>query len=144
MMNKQKIRELHAALEKLPTSRSTSKQRVIEVQEGYSERELEHFRTLLQQMKDEILEEIREMRDPATEVEYAERAAILHSRSNMLDGIERALERIEHGRYGWCTSCGEVIEKGRLEAIPFTQLCISCKSGAPLRREERGARGQAA
>lgn len=144
MMNKQKIRELHAALEKLPADRSTSKKRVVEVQEGFRESELEHFRALLQQMKDELLEEIREMRDPATGVEYAERAAILHSRSNMLDGIERALERIEQGRYGWCTSCGELIEKGRLEAIPFTQLCISCKSGAPSRGEGRGARGQAA
>lgn len=144
MMNKQKIHELHAALEKMPAGRVSSRKRAVEVQEGYSDGELEHFRALLQQAKEEILEEIREMRDPATGVEYAERAAILHGRSKVLDGIERALERIEHGRYGWCTSCGQLIEKGRLEAIPFTQLCISCKSGAPSRGEGRGARGQAA
>jgi RNA polymerase-binding transcription factor DksA len=135
MMNKQKIHELHMALKKLPTGRSTAKKRTVDVHEGYTERDIEYFRSLLLKMKDDILEEIREMRDPATGVEYAERAATLHSRSKMLDGVERAIERIEHGRYGWCTSCGELVEKGRLEAIPFTQLCISCKSGVPSRGE---------
>jgi RNA polymerase-binding transcription factor DksA len=144
MMNRRNIHELHAALQKLPTGRSTARKRAVDVGEGYGARELEHFRELLLQMKNEILEEIRELHDPATGVEHAERAIALHGRSKMLDGIERALERLEQGRYGRCTSCGELIEQGRLEAIPFTQLCISCKSGTPSSGKGRGARGEAA
>jgi DnaK suppressor protein len=144
MMNSQKIRELHAALAQMPTGRPTSNNRAVKPRKGYSASELEHFRALLQKMKEEILEEIRAQRDPATGEEFAERAAILHGQSRTLESIERALERIEDGRYGVCTSCGTFIEKGRLEAIPFTQLCISCKSGAPSRGEARGSRGQAA
>ena len=143
-MNNQKIRELHEALAQLPTGQSTSKKRAVKLQKWYSASELGHFRALLQKMKEEILEEIRALRDPAAGEEFAERAAILHGRSRMLESIERALERIEDGRYGVCTSCGTLIEKGRLEAIPFTQLCISCKSGVRSRGEAPGARGQAA
>jgi 2-oxoglutarate ferredoxin oxidoreductase subunit alpha len=37
------------------------------------------------------------------------------------------LEKIEKGEYGICMSCGEKIEKKRLEARPVTDLCIKCK-----------------
>ncbi|MBM4168620.1 MAG: hypothetical protein FJ215_05630 [Ignavibacteria bacterium] len=83
------------------------------------------------------------MRDPATQLEYVERATVVHHRSNTLDSIDRALERIDEQRYGWCTSCGELIETGRLEALPFTQFCISCKSGT-TRGEGHQHRGRAA
>lgn len=46
---------------------------------------------------------------------------------------EMALERIESGKYGRCTSCGLEITSERLEAVPWASLCIDCK-----RREERG------
>lgn len=42
--------------------------------------------------------------------------------------IDQALHRIEDGTFGVCESCGEKIAKGRLLALPFTQLCIVCKS----------------
>lgn len=42
--------------------------------------------------------------------------------------IEKALERIEKETYGRCTSCGEMIEEARLEAIPEAALCIDCAS----------------
>jgi DnaK suppressor protein len=35
-----------------------------------------------------------------------------------LGEIERALEKIEEGTYGVCDDTGEVIPKGRLEAVP--------------------------
>jgi len=50
-----------------------------------------------------------------------------------LKEIEVALERIERGNYGLCTSCGATIASERLEAVPWASLCIDCK-----RREERG------
>ena len=40
--------------------------------------------------------------------------------------INRALARIEGGEYGQCRECGEAIAEARLEALPFSDLCIAC------------------
>ena len=40
--------------------------------------------------------------------------------------IDHALLRIKDGRYGVCEKCGEMISEKRLEAIPYTSLCIKC------------------
>lgn len=44
--------------------------------------------------------------------------------------IKAALQRIEVGTYGTCTSCGEKIDERRLKALPFTANCIDCASEA--------------
>lgn len=43
-----------------------------------------------------------------------------------MESIESALERIEDGVYGACTECGKSIKKSRLNAIPYTAMCIDC------------------
>ncbi|MDP0562101.1 MAG: TraR/DksA family transcriptional regulator [Candidatus Endonucleobacter sp. (ex Gigantidas childressi)] len=43
-----------------------------------------------------------------------------------LNRINRALARIESGNFGSCSSCGNKIPDGRLEAMPYADLCISC------------------
>lgn len=45
-----------------------------------------------------------------------------------LDQIELALERIEDGVYGQCVDCDRVIPKTRLNAIPYTPVCVKCAS----------------
>ncbi len=40
--------------------------------------------------------------------------------------IDSALKRIEDGEFGYCVSCGEEIEKKRLEYDPTTPTCIDC------------------
>lgn len=40
--------------------------------------------------------------------------------------IDAALKRIENGEYGYCVSCGETVEKKRLETDPATPLCVDC------------------
>jgi len=40
---------------------------------------------------------------------------------------KEALDRIEHGTYGICRDCGEPIAPARLNAIPWTRVCITCK-----------------
>jgi DnaK suppressor protein len=45
----------------------------------------------------------------------------------LLSKIGEALERIEQGDYGDCTSCGEEIGIKRLLARPVARLCIECK-----------------
>jgi DnaK suppressor protein len=44
-----------------------------------------------------------------------------------LKQTEEALRRIEKGTYGICRDCGEEIAAPRLNAIPWTRVCITCK-----------------
>jgi phage/conjugal plasmid C-4 type zinc finger TraR family protein len=48
--------------------------------------------------------------------------------------IDAALARVDAGTYGVCESCGNAIPEARLEALPEATLCVSCKTGANLRR----------
>jgi DnaK suppressor protein len=43
--------------------------------------------------------------------------------------LDAALERIKRHTYGRCLSCGALIDRERLLAVPHTQLCIRCKQG---------------
>jgi DnaK suppressor protein len=47
--------------------------------------------------------------------------------AKILQAIEEALRRIEKGTYGICRDCGEEIAAPRLNAIPWTRVCITCK-----------------
>ena len=47
--------------------------------------------------------------------------------AKILQAIEEALYRMERGTYGICRDCGDPIAPARLEAIPWTRVCISCK-----------------
>jgi DnaK suppressor protein len=38
--------------------------------------------------------------------------------------VEQALGRIESGEFGRCEACGKEIPEERLEAVPWTTLCI--------------------
>jgi RNA polymerase-binding protein DksA len=40
--------------------------------------------------------------------------------------IDAALDRLDQGTYGTCTSCGEEISAERLEVLPATPLCKDC------------------
>lgn len=41
--------------------------------------------------------------------------------------VERALKRIALGTYGICVSCGQPIERKRLEAYPTANRCAACQ-----------------
>jgi DnaK suppressor protein len=41
--------------------------------------------------------------------------------------IERALKRLALGTYGVCVSCGQPIERERLEAHPTANRCAACQ-----------------
>lgn len=45
-----------------------------------------------------------------------------------LQNINNALNRIKEGNYGECDECGDDIDVERLLALPFTRLCLDCKS----------------
>ena len=47
--------------------------------------------------------------------------------AKILQAIEEALSRMDKGTYGVCRDCGEAIAPPRLNAIPWTRVCITCK-----------------
>lgn len=52
--------------------------------------------------------------------------SLMENEEDTLQAIEVALERMEDGTYGTCDECGATISKARLNAIPYTALCIKC------------------
>ena len=44
-----------------------------------------------------------------------------------INQVERAIDRLGEGNYGWCERCGNPIPVERLAAFPSATLCVSCK-----------------
>nr|BCX01188.1 MAG: RNA polymerase-binding protein DksA [Bacteroidota bacterium] len=115
----------------------------------YSAEELAYFRELIERKKAQTREDLERMRqtvlddielgevdsaysyhmaDAGTDAMEREKIYLLIARAEkFLRYLDAALERIERGTYGICRECGRLIEKGRLEAVPHTQICIECK-----------------
>jgi DnaK suppressor protein len=51
---------------------------------------------------------------------------LMEADEGTLGHIESALERIASGSYGRCVQCDGAIPKARLNAIPYTPVCIKC------------------
>ena len=51
---------------------------------------------------------------------------LMEAEEDTLGLIEAALERIDDGSYGRCVQCDGAIPKARLNAIPYTPVCIKC------------------
>ncbi len=64
--------------------------------------------------------------------EREQELSIAANRLDLLTQIQRAVERIDAGTYGFCESCGKPIPKARLKAFPMATLDVACKQ-----REER-------
>ena len=56
--------------------------------------------------------------------------SMLQNESGAVQKIDAALRRIDDGEFGFCDDCEEPIAKPRLEAIPWTTLCIDCQRDA--------------
>ena len=69
------------------------------------------------------------MADDANETaDQATMLTLQHTAERQLDHVNEALARIEEGNYGTCTNCGKQINPARLEASPFSTLCIDCQN----------------
>jgi DnaK suppressor protein len=59
---------------------------------------------------------------------------LMTSEGNVIELIDEAIERLVNDEYGKCIDCGCNINPERLEAIPYAQCCIRCKTA----REKNG------
>jgi DnaK suppressor protein len=101
------------------------------------------FRALLQQKRDELIRRLYERRaelhgenDLDDEVGVAVQNVVKElALTNMereirtLAEVELSLRRLEAGEYGVCGGCGEPIPEVRLQALPWTRLCVECAGG---------------
>jgi len=100
------------------------------------------IRSVLETRRDELARELEGLiempRDPMASVSFGKRigdgtteaverlnrTAAAQSISTSLEEVERALAKLDEGTYGVCDDCGEPIAPERLEAIPWTALCV--------------------
>ena len=120
-------------------------------EEYMSSRQLAHFRTILETLKTELMNDIERtvhtMQDEATVFadpndrasQESDIALELRNRDRerkLIKKVDEALGRIENGEYGYCNSCGVEIGLKRLEARPTATLCIDCKTLEELREKQ--------
>ena len=108
--------------------------------------EFEAVREKLLQQKQELLARAAKVRaditrssgpldkDFAEQVVQMENDAVLAGISEAtaaeLAQINRALAQIEQGSYGICSQCGQPIGERRLQALPYSDRCITCAETA--------------
>ena len=103
--------------------------------------ELSKYQAILEAKRDELLA-ATPARTPATEpgsksgdwIDQSSQESDLHvhlamkqTDTKVLRAIEQAILRIDQGTYGICTDCEEEIKPARLDAVPWTRVCIKCK-----------------
>jgi DnaK suppressor protein len=118
---------------------------------GYGKKDLEHFKEIILEKRKEILEELESLKstimdvttgqyeienstyslhmEQGTDAMEREKTFLFASREGkFLNYLDDALKRIENGTYGFCTECGTLMDKERLEAVPHAHQCIDCKT----------------
>ena len=53
--------------------------------------------------------------------------SLVNNLRDLLDKIDKAMAKIDEGTYGLCDRCGKPIEKARLKALPYANLCLKDK-----------------
>ncbi len=120
------------------------------VRKGYNKSDLAYFKEIILEKRKEILEELESLKatmmdvqtgeyvtenstyslhmEQGTDAMEREKVFLFASREGkFLNYLDDALKRIENGSYGFCTECGNLIDRERLEAVPHAQQCVSCK-----------------
>lgn len=112
-------------------------------EEYMNDKQLEHFRSILNAWKGELMEEVdrtvhhmkdeaANFPDPADRASQEEEFSIeLRTRDRerkLIKKIDESLGELDNGDYGYCVTCGVEIGIRRLEARPTATQCIDCKS----------------
>ena len=97
--------------------------------EEMREQTLRHVQQEVSEGREQTKDDGMDTYDLASESRDREIHTILNDRDRAkLNAINEALERVEDGSYGKCEECGADIAEGRLVALPFTRLCVTCQS----------------
>src|SRR5215470_9323622 len=60
---------------------------------------------------------------------------LLEAEEQLIEEVNAALERVDHGSFGRCQSCRGEIPRKRLKVLPYTRHCVACardlRPGAP-------------
>jgi DnaK suppressor protein len=115
--------------------------------------QVEYFRQKLTVWRDELIEESREtinnlqseVRDVGDEAERAtretENSLELRTRDRyrkLINKINKTLNRLDDGEYGYCEETGEEIGLQRLEARPIATLCLDAQERWEIRQKQMG------
>ena len=124
-----------------------------EGEEYMNEAQIEHFESILNNWKAELMEEVdrtvHHMQDDAAnfpdpndratqESEFSLELRTRDRERKLIKKIDDSLKEIEAGDYGYCESCGIDIGVRRLEARPTAVLCIDCKTLDEIREKQMG------
>jgi DnaK suppressor protein len=111
----------------------------------------EHFRTILNAWKKELMEEVdrtvHHMQDEAAnfpdpndratqESEFSLELRTRDRERKLIKKINSTIDRLDAHDYGWCDSCGIEIGIRRLEARPTADLCIDCKTLEEIKEKQ--------
>lgn len=122
-------------------------------EEYMSPEHLEYFRRKLSIWRHELIEESQqtienlrdEVRDVGDEAERAtretENSLELRTRDRyrkLIGKIDKAIKRIDDGRYGYCEETDEEIGLERLEARPIATLCLDAQERWEHRQRQMG------
>ncbi len=53
--------------------------------------------------------------------------SLVNNVADLVERIDKALAKFDEGTYGLCDRCGRPIEKARLRALPYANLCLADK-----------------
>ena len=122
-------------------------------EEYMNAQQLQYFRNKLVTWRDDLVEESREtisnlqgeVRDVGDEAERAtretENSLELRTRDRyrkLINKINKTLDRLDDGDYGYCEETGEEIGLKRLEARPIATLCLDAQERWELRQKQMG------
>ena len=83
----------------------------------------------LNEVRDASKDEGMDTYDLASDARDKEINLILGDRDReKVQAIDEALGRVTDGSYGICESCESEIAEARLQALPFTRLCVNCQA----------------
>src|SRR5436190_15682793 len=109
---------------------------------GMQATDLKKYREILEKKRDEIIVSTPGRTPPSEpgsksgdwidqssqESDVHVRLALKQTDAKLLRAIDEAIHRIEQGTYGICMECENEIAPARLEAVPWTRVCIECKA----------------
>ena len=111
----------------------------------------DHFRKILEtwraQLREEVDRTVHHMKDEAAnfpapvdraaqEEEFSLELRTRDRERKLIKKIEKTLQKIEDGDFGYCDSCGIEIGIRRLEARPTADQCIDCKTLAEIKERQ--------